>query len=144
MFRYGLRCGEVVGEGRLPGIRTEDLRADGIMLLRKLNQQPKMAYLKPGVLNLLRQVAPTTGKIFDFTERQAERIIESLAKKSGIDEWHNVTPHRLRAFFATDAKDNGIDAFTIRDLMDHKNIQTTQLYVGRSSPDHMKKTMARL
>src|SRR5207249_1303838 len=69
---------------------------------------------------------------------------KGYAREAGIDDWEMVGPHRLRAFFATDAKDKGLDAFTIRDLMRHKNITTTNLYVGQSSPERLAKMVNQL
>src|SRR6266567_1785556 len=42
------------------------------------------------------------------------------------------------------AKDKGLDAFTIRDLMRHKNITTTNLYVGQSSTERLSRIMEEL
>jgi site-specific recombinase XerD len=37
----------------------------------------------------------------------------------------------LRAFFASLAEDAGIDPFTIQEMMNHKDIKTTKIYLGR-------------
>jgi integrase len=55
-----------------------------------------------------------------------------------------VGPHRLRAFFATDLKNRGVDAFTIRDAMRHKNLTTTNQYVGKGTPERMSRIMESL
>lgn len=143
LMRYGLRVGEIVGWRGLPGIRTEDLRENGIWVKGKGYTagivQDRLVPLKQELLSRLKLFAPRTGLLFPISEVWVEQITKRYAKLAGIEDWERVGPHRLRAFFATDAKEKGIDAFTIRDLMRHKNIQTTNLYVGQSSPERLKK-----
>ncbi|HMB66535.1 MAG TPA: site-specific integrase [Candidatus Bathyarchaeia archaeon] len=82
--------------------------------------------------------------MFPISERQAERIVKNYARKSGIEDWHLIGPHRLRAFFATDAKDKGKDGLMIKDLMRHKNLATTEIYVGRASPQTLRRVVEEL
>jgi integrase len=147
-MRYGLRCGEIVGWRGLPGIRADDLREKGIWIKGKgyargivqdrLVPIPArvMAHLRIYASNTANKTPPST-KIFPISEVRAEQIVKNYAKLANVEDWQRVGPHRLRAFFATDAKDKGLDAFTIRDLMRHKNITTTNLYVGQSSTDRL-------
>ncbi len=151
LMRYGLRCGEIVGWRGLPGIRIEDIRQDGIWVKGKGYArgivQDRLVVLPVEVIKRIRyHVARTLigrlddkqeDKVFPISAVRAEQIVKRYAREAGIDDWERVGPHRLRAFFATDAKDKGLDAFTIRDLMRHKNITTTNLYVGQSSTQRL-------
>ena len=151
LMRYGLRCGEIVGWRGLPGIRIEDIREDGIWVKGKGYArgivQDRLVVLPVEVIKRIRcHVAQTLvghlddkheDKVFPISAVRAEQIVKRYAREAGIDDWEMVGPHRLRAFFATDAKDKGLDAFTIRDLMRHKNITTTNLYVGQSSTERL-------
>lgn len=143
LMRYGLRCGEIVGWRGLPGIRTEDLREEGIWVKGKGYSagivQDRLVPLKAELLRRLKLFAPKVGLLFPISEVWAEQITKRYARLAAIQDWQHVSPHRLRAFFATDAKEKGVDSFTIRDLMRHKTISTTNLYVGQSSPEHLKK-----
>jgi integrase len=152
LMRYGLRCGEIVGWRGLPGIRIADIRNEGIWIKGKGYSrgivQDRLVPMPKDVLRHLRRYVdsePASGdgvdqqKIFPLSEVRAEQIVKSYAKRAGVDDWEKVGPHRLRAYFATDAKDKGLDAFTIRDLMRHRNITTTNLYVGQSSPERLFK-----
>jgi len=38
----------------------------------------------------------------------------------------------------------GLDAFSIHDLMSHRNITTTNLYVGKTSPEMLRKIVESL
>jgi integrase len=152
LMRYGLRCGEIVGWRGLPGIRISDIRNEGIWVKGKGYSrgivQDRLVPMPKDVLRHLRGYIDSAlagsddadqQKIFPLSEVRAEQIVKSYAKRAGVDDWEKVGPHRLRAYFATDAKDKGLDAFTIRDLMRHRNITTTNLYVGQSSPERLSK-----
>ena len=99
------------------------------------------------VIKLLRNYSSSLSpgdKVFQITERQAERVVKNCARLSGIEDWRLVGPHRLRAFFATDAKDKGKDGLMIKDLMRHKNLATTEIYVGRASPQTLRRVVEEL
>jgi integrase len=153
LMRYGVRCGEIVGWRGLPGIRVQDIRDNGIWIKGKGYAagivQDRLVPMPPDVIELLKSFINMgrrrpEDKLFPITEYWAEQIVKGYAKRAGIEDWERVGPHRLRAFFATDAKDKGQDAFTIRDLMRHKNITTTNLYVGQSSPERLAKVVKSL
>lgn len=54
-------------------------------------------------------------------------IIRKAAHEIGIDR--SLSPHQFRHFYGTYSILNGMDIFTLRDLMGHANITTTQQYV---------------
>lgn len=155
LMRYGLRCGEIVGWRGLPGIRVGDVRSDGVWVKGKGYArgivQDRLVPLPKQLIKHLQQYSRQAAdgvnsdrKIFSISEVWAEEIVKRYAKQAGIDDWMGVGPHRLRAYFATDAKDKGYDAFTIRDLMRHKNITTTNLYVGHSSNERLARIVEEL
>ena len=49
--------------------------------------------------------------------------------------WKEISPHWLRAACATIANKNGVDVATIRDMLGHSNIQTTNRYSKSSEED---------
>jgi site-specific recombinase XerD len=74
-----------------------------------------------------------------ITVRTVGKILERCAKQAGIRRIH---PHMLRHSFATHLLDHGADLLTIRDLLGHVTILTTQIYTHCSFA-HMRETMAR-
>ena len=61
-----------------------------------------------------------------LTPRSIQRIIKRYATLAGITR--KVTPHKLRHSFATDLLSNGADLRSVRALLGHANITTTQIY----------------
>ena len=61
-----------------------------------------------------------------ITPRAIQRLVNFYAKKGGV--MSNVSPHKLRHFFATDLLINGADLRSVQELLGHSNISTTQIY----------------
>jgi site-specific recombinase XerD len=151
LMRWGLRVGEIVGCEGLPGIHLEDIRSEGIWVKGKGYKagivQDSLVPIPASVIKQLRHYSSDLkqgDKVFRISERQAERIVKNYARLSGIEDWRLVGPHRLRAFFATDAKDKGKDGLMIKDLMRHKNLTTTEIYVGRASAQTLRRVVEEL
>lgn len=151
LMRWGLRVGEIVGCEGLPGIHFEDIRPEGIWVKGKGYAagivQDNLVPMPSKVIKLVRNFSTglrTGEKVFSLSERQAERIVNKYARLAGLDDWRLIGPHRLRAFFATDAKDKGKDGLMIKDLMRHKNFATTEIYVGKASPQTLRKVVEEL
>jgi site-specific recombinase XerD len=71
--------------------------------------------------------------------RDIGRIVANAAKKAGLP---HVNPHMLRHTFATHLLEHGADLLTIRDLLGHSSIMTTQIYASVTK-SHMVKTLQR-
>ena len=127
--------GEVVGGETLHGIRTMDLRENGVHVRGKGGTE-RFIHLPRAFCGELARLSPRTleERLFPMTERNAEYFVKAYARRAGVPDWEYISPHRLRAFFATDLKDRGYDPFTIRDMMRHKNVATTNTYVGPPTP----------
>jgi len=64
--------------------------------------------------------------IGQITPRAVQRMVDSYAKKAGIQD--RITPHMIRHLFATDLLLNGADLRAVQELLGHSNISTTQVY----------------
>lgn len=62
----------------------------------------------------------------------AQNIVRTYAKKAKIIK--PVTPHKLRHTFATELLRKGADLIAVRDLLGHKSVKTTQIYLHAEAP----------
>ena len=63
-----------------------------------------------------------------ITDKAIYDIVVKLYKEAGLSR---LSPHDLRRTYATQLLENGIDIFTVQDLMDHADISTTKGYDKR-------------
>lgn len=72
-----------------------------------------------------------------MSHRQAWVIFRQFADLSGLTQ--HVTPHVMRHSFATHLLENGADLMTIKELLGHESLSTTQIYTNVSL-EHMRKS----
>ena len=65
---------------------------------------------------------------------------EEWAEQLGMKEW---TPHDMRRTYATNLLNLGIDIVTVKDMMGHSSIATTQRYDKRGT-DKMRAAVQKL
>jgi len=61
-----------------------------------------------------------------MSDRVFQRAIKEAARRAGLNE--RVTPHVLRHSFASQLLEAGYDIRTVQELVDHKSVETTQIY----------------
>jgi hypothetical protein len=66
--------------------------------------------------------------VFGLTASTISVIIHWAALKAGV----NIHTHSLRHHFGQSLVDNGTDLETVRRLMGHSSLKTTQVYIGRT------------
>jgi integrase/recombinase XerD len=67
------------------------------------------------------------------------RIVTNAAKKAGLRHVH---PHMLRHSFATHLLEHGADLMSIKEMLGHSSVLTTQIYLTVTK-SHMEKTLQR-
>jgi integrase/recombinase XerD len=72
-----------------------------------------------------------------LSSRQAWVIFREYARLSGLTR--HVTPHVMRHSFATHLLENGADLMTIKELLGHESLETTQIYTNVSL-EHMRRS----
>lgn len=152
LLRFELRVGETVGYRGLPGVWVPDVRENGIWVRGKGYEagivRDRLQPMPPEVIQVLRDYIAEnklTGKVFQISAQWTEKLVKEYARRAGVEDWEKVGPHRLRAFFASNAKwEKGMDPFTIRDLMRHSSVKTTEMYLGQAPPDYLQKKVEEL
>jgi site-specific recombinase XerD len=73
-----------------------------------------------------RHTRQSAGKVLGLSTQGVRYIVEQLRRRAG-EEWP-VTPHRLRAWFATYLLDNDVNLAEVQDLLGHESANTTRIY----------------
>ena len=131
IYACGLRISE--------GVRLASSDIDGKRhLLRVRNGKggkDRYVHLADRPLELLRnyyaQYGGSSGILFPYKKRYInvntlEAVFKEALKQSGVNKL--ATPHTLRHSFATHLLENGEDIRTIKDLLGHSSIKTTEIY----------------
>ncbi|MBI2264684.1 MAG: tyrosine-type recombinase/integrase [Armatimonadetes bacterium] len=72
--------------------------------------------------------------VFGLTLRQLRRIVERAADIVGIPQRYKAmerifSPHSLRHAFATHSYENGMRVLTLKKLLGHEFLGTTEIYI---------------
>jgi integrase len=119
--------------------RDIDFSARRITILKTKNRRPKIVYISSELQEVLETLGPGIGKLWSWSLRQASRRFQQLVKRLGIE----ARLHDLRHTYASYMAMLGVDLLTIKNLMGHKDIKSTQIY-AHLSPGHMEQAQAKL
>lgn len=59
-------------------------------------------------------------------------MLRRTAKRAGIENWHDISNHYMRAAFATIKSEAGVPIEVIKNMMGHSEIATTSTYIKRT------------
>ena len=136
MYATGIRVGELVK------IRLKDInRSERTILIHGKGSKERIVnygeyasdildmYLKDGYRKLNKfntdyLVLNNEGRV--ITERGIRYILTNLIKKTSLHK--NISPHMLRHSFATHLLNEGCDILSVKELLGHESISSTQIY----------------
>ncbi|MDD5089800.1 MAG: tyrosine-type recombinase/integrase [Candidatus Wallbacteria bacterium] len=77
-------------------------------------------------------------KIFDISDRQIRRVVEKAGDETGIAAKYTAmgrvfSPHSFRHSFATHCYENGMRIFTLKKILGHEYIGTTEIYINTAT-----------
>ena len=70
-----------------------------------------------------------------LTPRRIEQIVDEIIKQTSIKL--NITPHMFRHTFATHLLDNGCDLLSVKELLGHESLSSTEIYTHVSN-EHLR------
>lgn len=143
LYASGIRRAELVGLN----LSDVDLERRLMRVIGKGDKQ-RTVFMNQSASEAIRQyigVRPRTsdGALFlsrrksRLSHRQAWVIFRTFAQLSGLTK--HVTPHVMRHSFATHLLENGADLVTIKELLGHESLSTTQIYTNVSL-EHMRRS----
>lgn len=59
-------------------------------------------------------------------------MLKRTAKRAGIENWHDISNHYMRAAFATIKSEAGVPIEVIKDMLGHSDIAVTSRYIKRT------------
>lgn len=136
LYATGVRISELVGLDLTDvDLREQTLRVTGkgnkqrIVLMNETAAEALGAYL------VVRPASPTRAVFLNqrggrLTARAVEYIFAARLQASGVRR--EATPHTMRHSFATHMLEGGSDLMTIKELLGHENLSTTQIYTNIS------------
>ena len=117
----------------------DDIRAELILLIlygeRIVPISPRIVSLMPEWLAACKEspwLFPSVNAEKHITRQRVFQILKELAATSGIDVT-KISPHVLRHAFATHILDNGADLLSVKKMLGHQDISTTEIYTHVTS-----------
>ena len=137
-----LNCGMRLSE--LVNIDTYDIRSDSTLTVTGKGNKQRLIYLNEASLDAINAyisvrlnancriidksalfISEQTGK--RLTPRRVEQIVNENISRAGLSNM-GFSAHKLRHTAATIMYQNGVDVRTLKDVLGHKNLSTTQIY----------------
>jgi len=143
LYASGIRRAELVGLN----LSDVDLERRRMRVIGKGNKQ-RTVFINHAAADAIRNylgVRPRTSDEALFLSRRKQRlshrqawvVFRDFAQIAGLTM--HVTPHVMRHSFATHLLENGADIMTIKELLGHESLSTTQIYTNVSL-EHMRRS----
>lgn len=143
LYASGIRRAELVGLN----LSDVDLDRRVMRVIGKGNKQ-RTVFLNQAAADAIRAYLGLRPRTTDealflskrktrLSHRQAWVVFREFAQLSGLTK--HVTPHVMRHSFATHLLENGADIVTIKELLGHESLSTTQIYTNVSL-EHMRRS----
>jgi len=107
------------------------------MLRERLSVPSNSPYLFPGMYGEMRDA--------NGLNRAMRRIAKALGLNDGVTDPRNtVVWHTLRHTYATRMLEDGVDIYTLRDLLGHRSVTTTEIYLHHCDRNKRERALARI
>lgn len=119
-----------------------DLKAREIFIHKSKGNKDRIIPINESLYFVLRQWTKRREKELSYFYI-SERSLRRLQAKIIDDMEFKFTFHQLRHTFGTYMVQNGVDLISVRDIMGHSSVRTTELYLSTSS-EHLKSEIDKL
>lgn len=134
LLRTGLR------ESELLGLTPESLQEDQSTLFLKVigkgTRERRIPVVSRDLVRLLKRhtkdVLPG-GRLFEMTDRNLRKLVAGIGKRAGLSK--PLHPHVLRHTAATVYLRKGVNLESVRRILGHESLATTQLYLQLTDDD---------
>jgi len=155
LFDSGMRISELVGDKRTgyQGLYVEDINlnsSDGmtyeVRVFGKGKKERMILVSKQAIDEILKWLGNRhSGKIFDITPRQMQKLAKKYAKEAGLPDWNKRgrwSPHKCRHTHATKiVEKGGRDALVVaQEQLGHEGLGGTSVYL-HTSTEYRKSVM---
>jgi site-specific recombinase XerD len=134
MLSFSIGC----RRSELAGIAPGDILGDKVRLTTTKGNRPRMVELNSLALVALEELKPwyiPTSVLGGVCPQTVTDWAHKAAEDAGLlDKVYRRSHHILRASFATHLLNNGTPIHVVRDLMGHRSIATTQVYLAAMDP----------
>jgi integrase/recombinase XerD len=136
LYGSGLRVSELISLKRNTIIENKFIRVFGKGSKERIVPiSPRVASLMPEWLATCKEsvwLFPSVNPKKHITRQRVFQILKDLAINSGVDVT-KISPHVLRHAFATHILDNGADLLSVKKMLGHQDISTTEIYTHVTS-----------
>ena len=122
LYATGIRISE------LCAITLNDISESGLMIQKGKGDKQRIVPIHKKCRALLKSISKHPDKpLFSIGPKRINQIIKKLAVRAGIRK--KLSAHSMRHTFATHLFANGADLFSIRDMLGHSDVKTTEIYL---------------
>lgn len=124
----GLRSGELVN------LDIEEINFEERLIhVRKgKGSKDRIVFIDHDTARLLQKfiAGKASGRVFEITRGRVWRIIKDMARVAQVTQARKISPHKLRHTFAINWIQRGGDIESLRRLLGHARLNTTQIYLN--------------
>lgn len=134
LLRTGLRESELLG--LTPESLQEDQSALFLKVIGKGAKERRIPIVSRDLVRSVRKYAKDIsdgGRLFDMTARNVRKLVAAIGKRAGLHK--PLHPHALRHTAATLYLRKGVNLESVRRILGHESLATTQLYLQLTDDD---------
>ena len=127
LLATGCRISEILGIDK----EDVDLNARRILVQGKRSKR-RPVFVDPDTAEEFAQYlknTPPGGRAFDLSRFYCVKMVKKYARKAGIANWRQLSPHKLRHSFAIRWVQSKKEIEALRRLLGHARLNTTQVYL---------------